>query len=125
MLCMIDITDPADVLRKRISSWESQVRKGVLELVILLHLSRREMYGYELIRTIKEGAELNLSEGTIYPLLNRLQKEGLIDSRWAEMDTGKPRKYYKLTQLGSDYLPAMKDAWWSFSQSIGDMLEDR
>ncbi|MCP4901003.1 MAG: PadR family transcriptional regulator [bacterium] len=122
---MNDVTDPADVLRKRISSWESQARKGVLELVILLHLSRKEMYGYELIRTIKQGAELNLSEGTIYPLLNRLQKVGLIDSRWAEMDSGKPRKYYHLTQLGTDYLPALKEAWWEFSQSIGEMLEER
>lgn len=121
---MVDSIDSVDVIGKRISSWESQVRKGVLEFVILSHLFQREMYGYELIRMMKENATMDVSEGTIYPLLNRLQREGLIDSRWAEMDSGKPRKYYGLTPLGNDVLPAMKEAWWRFNRSINGMLED-
>ena len=121
---MVDAAEPSDVLAKRIASWESQVRKGVLELVILVYLQCREMYGYELIRSIKDGTQIQVSEGTIYPLLNRLLKERLIESRWAEMDSGKPRKYYRLTRLGSELLPAVKRAWWTFSQSIGDLLEE-
>ena len=64
-----------------IRRWESQVKKGLLGFIILSYLSKQEFYGYELISEIKKFTTLNIAEGTIYPLLNRLKKEGLIASR--------------------------------------------
>ena len=58
-----------------IGNWESQVRKGMLDFIILLCLQKREFYGYELIKLIKKASELDISEGTIYPLLNRLKRK--------------------------------------------------
>ncbi len=108
----------------KIAKWESQVRKGMLDFIILICLANREFYGYELIKRIKDIAEINVSEGTIYPLLNRLKKEGLIISRWVEMESGIPRKYYKITARGENILSGMKEAWKKFSLSIDQLMEE-
>jgi PadR family transcriptional regulator PadR len=107
-----------------IRKWESQVRKGSLDFLILLFLCKKEYYGYELIKVIKETAELEISEGTIYPLLNRLKKEGLIASHWLEMDAGIPRKYYQITEKGTSALREMKLSWQQFSASLGSLMEE-
>jgi PadR family transcriptional regulator PadR len=109
---------------EKIIKWESQVRKGMLDFIILMCLAKREFYGYELIKRIKEIAEINVSEGTVYPLLNRLKKEGLITSRWVEMETGIPRKYYRITERGTAVLAGMKEAWVEFSRSINRFMEE-
>ena len=105
--------------------WESQVRKGMLDFIILLCLERKEYYGYEMIKTIKETAEMNLSEGTIYPLLNRLKNEELISSRWVEMPTGIPRKYYQITDKGKKALVEMKNSWKQFNASLQSLMEEQ
>lgn len=110
---------------ERIVKWESQVRKGMLDFIILMCLARKEFYGYELIKRIKELAGLNVSEGTVYPLLNRLKKEDLIASKWVEMDTGIPRKYYHITEKGTTILAGMKEAWEEFSESISQFMEEK
>ncbi|HUU46778.1 MAG TPA: PadR family transcriptional regulator [Acidobacteriota bacterium] len=107
-----------------IVKWESQVRKGMLDFIVLLCLEKREYYGYELARATKTTAELDISEGTIYPLLNRLKSEGLIASRWVEMEAGIPRKYYKLTAKGRGLLPEMKASWQQLSVSLKRLMED-
>jgi PadR family transcriptional regulator PadR len=109
---------------EKIAKWESQVRKGMLDFIILMCLAKQEFYGYELIKRIKDIAEINVSEGTIYPLLNRLKKEGLIASRWVEMESGIPRKYYQITTKGENILPGMKEAWKKFSLSIDQLMEE-
>lgn len=108
---------------EKIVKWESQVRKGMLDFIILVCLAKKEFYGYELIKTIKDKAEINVSEGTIYPLLNRLKKDRLITSRWVEMETGIPRKYYRITDKGDSILSGMKEVWKQFSLSI-DLLTE-
>ena len=108
-----------------LSNWESQVRKGALDFIILLCLQRREQYGYEMITTIKSVAGMNISEGTIYPLLNRLKKDELIESRWVEMETGIPRKYYQITEKGLQTLKAMKVSWDKFIASLRLLIEDK
>jgi PadR family transcriptional regulator PadR len=108
---------------EKINKWESQVKKGMLEFIILIFLSKREFYGYELIKTIKDIAEINVTEGTIYPLLNRLKKDKLITSRWMEMETSIPRKYYQITDTGETILSGMKAAWEKFSRSIDQLTE--
>ena len=109
---------------EKIAKWESQVRKGMLDFIIMICLARQEFYGYELIKKIKDIAEINVSEGTIYPLLNRLKKEELIKSKWVEMDTGIPRKYYSITESGINILSGMIKAWEKFNLSIGQLMEE-
>ncbi len=109
---------------EKITKWESQVRKGMLDFIILICLAKQEFYGYELIKKIKEIAEINVSEGTIYPLLNRLKKDELIISKWVEMDTGIPRKYYQITEKGENILAGMKRAWGKFSTSIDQLMAE-
>ncbi len=103
--------------------WESQVKKGLLEFIILSYLKLKEYYGYELINEIKKITTLNIAEGTIYPLLNRLKKEGLVSSRWVEMETGIPRKYYKITRLGRDILNKMKVSWDELNASLKSLID--
>lgn len=108
-----------------IENWESQVRKGMLDFIILLCLRKREYYGYELIKTIKAASELEISEGTIYPLLNRLKKEELVTSRWEEKESGIPRKYYGITAKGRAALAEVKNSWLKLDASLARLLEDK
>jgi len=110
--------EPIDVIAK----WEVQLRKGVLEFIILLSLNEREQYGFELISGIAERAAINVPEGTLYPLLLRLQKEELISSRLAEGDGGAPRKYYTLTPQGRGLLQAMIPTWSKLTISVDRLL---
>jgi len=80
----------------------TQLRKGILELAILASLSRGRHYGYSLVRTISGESDIDLTEGTIYPILARLAKEGLVQSEWVESSQGPPRKYYTLTLKGEE-----------------------
>lgn len=75
-----------------------QLKKGVMEIVVLSMLQRKDFYGYELVTEISKYIEM--SEGTIYPLLNRFKKDGLVDTYLAESHNGPPRKYYRITDAG-------------------------
>jgi PadR family transcriptional regulator PadR len=79
-----------------------QLRKGILELAILGALDRKSHYGYSLIKHLTGGNGVELTEGTIYPILSRLAKEGLISAEWVESRQGPPRKYYALTDDGRE-----------------------
>lgn len=79
-----------------------QLRKGILELAILGALEHKSHYGYSLIKHLTGDGGVELTEGTIYPILSRLAKEGLISSQWAESNQGPPRKYYALTKGGRE-----------------------
>ena len=76
----------------------SQYKKGVLELIVLLSVNRQDMYGYELVKVVSEAVDVN--EGTIYPLLKRMTNEKYFETYLRESTEGPPRKYYKLTALG-------------------------
>ena len=78
----------------------TQLRKGILELAILSELYRKTHYGYSLVRDMAAAGVFNLKEGTIYPILSRLAKEGLVQTEWVESKQGPPRKYYRLTDSG-------------------------
>lgn len=96
--------------RMNVENTKAQMRKGVLEFCILSLLSGQEAYTSEIIGTLKE-ARLLVVEGTIYPLLNRLKKEGLLTYRWEESSSGPPRKYYRITPLGSEFLEELNKTW--------------
>jgi PadR family transcriptional regulator PadR len=77
-----------------------QLRKGILELAVMGVLYHERHYGYSLIRVLAENGSISLKEGTIYPILARLGRDGLVRSDWVESDQGPPRKYYALTSAG-------------------------
>lgn len=78
----------------------TQLRKGILELAVMGALYHERHYGYSLIRVLSENSSISLKEGTIYPILARLDRDGLVRSGWVESDQGPPRKYYTLTSSG-------------------------
>lgn len=102
--------------------WESQLRKGSLELAILASLWNGRLYGLEILRQLEAGASLALSAGTIYPLLARLKADGLIESEWVETDLVHPRKYYRLTEAGRVRSAEMARAWSQFSAGLEALL---
>jgi PadR family transcriptional regulator, regulatory protein PadR len=105
-----------------ISRWKSQIKKGLLEYIIMLILKSKPYYGYELIADINRLAGMEIAEGTIYPLLNRLKKENLLKSEWIEMEVGIPRKYYQLTDEGKTQLDVMQEYIESLNQSITKLI---
>jgi PadR family transcriptional regulator PadR len=107
----------------KITKWESQVRKGVFDFAILLCIEHEVCYGYQLMARIKEIAKIDVAEGTIYPLLSRLSKEGLVTSKWVQMETGMPRKYYEITEQGKRTLVGMKRSWKQFCASVNRLQE--
>jgi len=101
-----------------IQKWSSQVKKGVLSFIVLKVLGEREFYGYELIEEVKQYTKIEIAEGTLYPLMNRLKKEGLVDSNWVEQESGIPRKYYHLTDSGVKNLKEMEEYWQNLVDAI-------
>lgn len=89
---------------------KKQMRKGVLELCILSIIAEGEAYSSDIIEKLK-NSELAVVEGTIYPLLTRLKKKGVLSYSWRESDAGPPRKYYNLTELGLEFLRGLMTAW--------------
>lgn len=101
-----------------VHNWNSQVKKGTLSFIVLNILVSKEYYGYELIEKIKQLTDMDIAEGTLYPLMNRLKKEGLVTSRWVEQDTGIPRKYYMITREGKDTLNEMRKNWNKLEEAL-------
>lgn len=101
-----------------VSNWTSQVKKGTLAFLVLKILEGHEYYGYELIEQVRSFTEIEVAEGTLYPLMNRLKKENLVESKWVEQETGIPRKYYTLTSIGKETLAEMNEYWKSLENAI-------
>lgn len=100
----------------------SQFKKGVLELIVLLSVSKRDMYGYELVLEVSRIVEVN--EGTIYPLLRRLTNEKYFETYLVESSEGPSRKYYKITILGKKRVKELKKTWKEFSTSVNDFIKE-
>ncbi len=90
--------------------------------MIMLILKTKPCYGYELIADINRMAGMEIAEGTIYPLLNRLKKENLLKSEWIEKEVGIPRKYYQLTPEGIEQLKVMQNYMESLNESITQLM---
>ncbi len=87
-----------------------QMRKGVLEFCILSIISRGEVYASDMLEELT-NAKIMVVEGTLYPLLTRLRKAGLVDYKWVESIAGPPRKYYTLTHIGREFLSGLQGTW--------------
>ena len=101
----------------------SQLRRGVLEHCVLALLGDQELYGFELVRRLGEVDGLVTSEGTIYPLLSRLRRDGWVTTSWAESESGPPRRYYALTDDGRRALRAFTEEWVRFRDSVDAVLQ--
>jgi PadR family transcriptional regulator PadR len=97
-----------------------QFKKGVLELCVLVVLCRRDCYGYELVHTISEN--IDIAEGTIYPLLRRLTKEGYFTTYLRESEEGPPRKYYQITDKGQTYKERLLSEWNQFVSGVNNLI---
>ena len=104
---------------------DRELKRGTLEMVMLKLLSAREMYGYEIISALQERSdgEFLLKDGTLYPLLYRLEQGGYIKPRWEEQERGVPRKYYRITPSGARQLDALTKEWQAFSAAVAHILE--
>lgn len=100
----------------------SQFKKGVLELVVLIVVSKEDIYGYELVKKVSEVVHVN--EGTIYPLLKRMTNEKYFDTYLQESSEGPPRKYYRMTELGRLQMRTLKQEWLEFSSQIQSFIEN-
>jgi PadR family transcriptional regulator len=101
----------------------SQLRKGTLTYCVLAILARRERYGFELVRTLSAVDGLVTSEGTIYPLLSRLRKDGHVTTTWRDSEEGPPRKYYAITPQGLADLGAFRVEWRRFRTAVDRVVE--
>ncbi|MBO5278029.1 MAG: PadR family transcriptional regulator [Lachnospiraceae bacterium] len=107
--------------------YEKQLKKGILEILVLKLLEREEKYGYQLIQELRDKSDgmFTLKEGTLYPILYRLEEETLIASRWSE-PKGKEvaRKYYAITPEGREVLGRLIGLWKEFSGQVSGILEE-
>lgn len=109
---------------ERLDRWRAQLRKGAAELAVLAILERGERYGLEVIEEATATTGIEIAEGTVYPLLNRLEKDGKVRSRWvASEEAGHPRKYYRVTPEGATALIQMKEVWSEFQSGLDRILE--
>jgi PadR family transcriptional regulator PadR len=99
-------------------NWRTQLRKGLLELAILNFLRHGRCHGYEMVQRLKESEGLKIREGNIYPILARLQIDGLVKSDTEPSEDGPPRKYFQLTDSGRQILSSMNEHWDVIVDSI-------
>jgi PadR family transcriptional regulator, regulatory protein PadR len=102
-------------------NWTTQLRKGVLELCILNIVGHSRVYGYDIVKQLRDVDALVVSEGTIYPILSRLKRDGLVRTSLEESPTGPARKYYELTRRGEQLLSDMNSYWDVLTRGISDL----
>ena len=100
------------------NNWQTQLRKGLLDIVVLNLLQHGRCHGYEMVQTLKQIDGLKVREGNIYPILARLQIDGLVTSQSEPSKDGPPRKYFELTKLGQDTLAEMNIHWNQMVENI-------
>jgi len=99
-----------------------QFKKGVLELCVLVLLTKQDRYGYELVQTISQ--EIAISEGSVYPLLRKMTKEDYCTTYLKESNEGPSRKYYKLTDKGRLYLKQLYEEWQAFIVGVNHIMKE-
>lgn len=100
----------------------TELRRGVLEYCVLAVMRQKESYAFEIVGVLSEAGGLVTSEGTIYPLLARLRRDGLVQTTWRESESGPPRRYYQLTSDGQRALDAFVRDWKRFRDAVDAVL---
>jgi PadR family transcriptional regulator PadR len=106
-----------------VSNLNVQYKKGVLELCVLSMLFLKDCYGYDISEFISK--RIDISDGTVYPILRKLKSDGLVTTYLSEDSDGPPRKYYKITELGREKYLADKADWLTFIKTVEDFLDER
>jgi PadR family transcriptional regulator, regulatory protein PadR len=107
----------------KVENTQVQMRKGILEFCILEIISRGEVYASDMLDELT-AAKMIVVEGTLYPLLTRLKNAGLLDYTWVESSAGPPRKYYKLTATGQEFLEQLRLTWQEVVASIEHITQN-
>ena len=103
--------------------WETQIRKGLVELAVLATIAREETYGYRIVEELGRLEGLELTESTVYPVLTRLARDGLLAIRTEPSPAGPMRRYYRLTAAGETRFRLMAESWRTISRSLCGLLE--
>lgn len=105
---------------------ERELKRGTLEMVLLKLLRQREMYGYELVTVFQErgNGEFQIKDGTLYPVLYRLEKAGHVEPRWETQERGVPRKYYRVTSAGKKQVDRLIGEWRTFVDAVESLLNE-
>jgi PadR family transcriptional regulator PadR len=105
-------------------SIERELKRGSLELIVLHLLSPGEAYGYEIVSKLTEqtNGSLEVTDGTLYPVLYRLERAGYVEVRWETPERGVPRKYYRLTEHGREELVRLREEWTTFAKAMTRLL---
>ena len=105
-------------------SIERELKRGSLDLIVLHLLAAGEAYGYEIVSklTAETNGALEVTDGTLYPVLYRLERGGFVDVRWETAQRGVPRKYYRLTAAGRDELTSLTREWTTFAKAMTKLL---
>ena len=106
------------------ANWASQSRKGLLDMVLLGLLLDEERYGYDLVRSAQALLQQKVVEGTVYPLLTRLSRDGMVTASWRIGEAGQPRKYYAITPHGREAFLAMSSGWRELSGRLMPWLKN-
>jgi PadR family transcriptional regulator PadR len=101
----------------------AQMRRGAIEHCVLALLRGQERYAPELVEDLASRDGMVTSEGTIYPLLSRLRRDGMVATTWRESASGPPRRYYRLTPSGAQALERFTREWRTFAAAVDDILE--
>jgi len=101
----------------------AQLRRGVLEYCVLALLQTEERYAFDLVRELAEMDGMVISEGTIYPMLARMRRDGTVETTWRESPSGPPRRYYRLSARGRKALAGFKQEWSAFRDAVDRMIE--
>ena len=109
-----------------LESWEKQMRKGNLELVLMtLLMNEGEKYGLEVLACLKDKFAIEIVEGTLYPIMNRMQEEGFVVARWEMGHPGHPRKFYSVTKKGKAAVAAMDEKLNEFMRCYNNVKNGR
>ena len=110
------------IMVMKVENTQVQMRKGILEFCILHIISRGEVYASDMLDELT-SAKIIVVEGTLYPLLTRLRKAGLVEYKWVESTSGPPRKYFKLTKEGHEFLAQLDNTWEELVQSTEKIIK--
>jgi PadR family transcriptional regulator PadR len=108
---------------ERTSGLIAQLRRGVLEYCVMALLQREERYAFDLVRELADMDGLVVSEGTIYPMLARMRRDGTVETTWRESPSGPPRRYYRLSPAGRKALLGFKKEWATFRHAVDRVIE--
>ncbi|HPD47961.1 MAG TPA: PadR family transcriptional regulator [Anaerohalosphaeraceae bacterium] len=106
-------------------NWATQLRKGMLEFCILNAIRHTRLYGFEIVRILRDIEGLVISEGTIYPILSRMKREGFVDTTIEESSEGPPRKYYRLSGKGEAILDEMNAYWRTICKGADGLMKEK